>query len=127
MPTTDSHPFSGRFTRKCHFFRSARLQFVLLAGLFLLPQLLSAQWNGTLGAQSHDLGRQGLAFLPSEIWIHAGDSITWTMAVDEPHTVTFLTEGQVRPPFTVGCPGFSAGSAAFDGYQLYHDRASEQG
>ena len=88
---------------------------MLLAGLFLLPQLLSAQWNAALGAQSQDLGTQGLAFLPNEIWIHAGDSITWTMAVDEPHTVTFLTEGQVRPPFTVGCPGFSAGSATFDG------------
>jgi len=127
MTTTDSRPSSGRFTPKCHVFRNARLQFALLAGLFLLPQLLSAQWNATLGVQSQDLGRQGLAFLPNEIWIHAGDSITWTMAVDEPHTVTFLTEGQVRPPFTVGCPGFSAGSAAFDGYQLYHDRASEQG
>ena len=115
MTTTDSRPSSGRFTPKCHVFRNARLQFALLAGLFLLPQLLSAQWNATLGVQSQDLGMQGLAFLPNEIWIHAGDSITWTMAVDEPHTVTFLTEGQVRPPFTVGCPGFSAGSATFDG------------
>jgi plastocyanin len=61
------------------------------------------------------LGRQGLAFLPNEIWIHAGDSITWTVTADEPHTVTFLTDGQIRPSFTVGCPGFSAGSAIFDG------------
>src|SRR5215831_4617554 len=29
-----------------------------------------AQWNATIGAQSDDLGRQALAFLPNEIWIH---------------------------------------------------------
>ena len=27
------------------------------------------------------------------------------------HTVTFLTAGQIRPPFSVGCPGFSGASA----------------
>jgi hypothetical protein len=41
---------------------------------------------------------QALAFLPNEIWIHAGDSITWTFPVSEPHTVTFLTPG---PPAQV--------------------------
>jgi plastocyanin len=29
--------------------------------------------------------------------------------------VTFLTDGQVRPPFPVGCPGFSPSGATFDG------------
>ena len=84
-----------------------KLRLILVAGLLLLPQLLAAQWNATVGAESSDLGRQGLAFLPNEIWIHAGDSITWTVAVAEPHTVTFLTDGQLRPLFDVGCPGFS--------------------
>jgi plastocyanin len=88
---------------------------LFLAGLVLLPQLLLAQWTATIGAQSPDLGRQDLAFLPNEIWIHAGDSIMWTMAVDEIHTVSFLTAGQVRPPFAVGCPGFSTSPATFDG------------
>ena len=116
MTINDSHPSSGRFISKSHLVRiCGKMQFVFLAGLFLLPQLLSAQWNATVGAQSHDLGRQGLAFLPNEMWIHAGDSITWTMAVDEGHTLTFLTDGQVRPFFAAGCPGFSAGSATFDG------------
>lgn len=90
-----------------------------LAGIFLallmaLPAF-GAQWNASVGAQSKDKGRQALAFLPNEIWIHAGDSIAWTFNVDEIHTVTFLTEGQVRPPFPVGCPGFSAPGASFDG------------
>src|SRR5262249_3463814 len=116
MLTNDSQPAFTRYIRTLHLFQLfGKLRLAFVAGLVLLPQLLSAQWNATVGAQSTDLGRQGLAFLPNEIWIHAGDSITWTVSADEPHTVTFLTDGQIRPPFTVGCPGFSAGSAIFDG------------
>src|SRR5215469_13725558 len=93
----------------------SKLRLMLVAGLLLIPQLSAAQWNATVGAESNDLGRQGLAFLPNEIWVHAGDSITWTVTAAEPHTVTFLPDGQIRPPFNVGCPGFSTGSAIFDG------------
>jgi len=73
-----------------------------------------AQWQAMVGAQSEDKGRQVVAFLPNELWIHAGDTVNWTVAADEIHT-TFLTVGQVRPPFSVGCPGFSVGAASFDG------------
>jgi plastocyanin len=107
--------FAGNLSSDRLFNIFGKLRLMLVAGLLLLPQLLAAQWNATVGAESSDLGRQGLAFLPNEIWIHAGDSITWTVAVAEPHTVTFLTDGQIRPPFNVGCPGFSTGSAVFDG------------
>ena len=41
-----------------------------------------------MGAQTNDKGRQALAFLPNEICIHAGDSITWQFDADEIHTVT---------------------------------------
>jgi len=75
----------------------------------------AAQWNATVGAQSNDKGFQALAFLPNEIWIHAGDSITWKFDADEIHTVTFLKADQERPPFFVGCPGFSSNPATFDG------------
>ena len=95
------------------------------AGLALLTglaasQLVQAQWSwhATLGAQSKDRGRQALAFLPNELWIHAGDTVTWRSDVDEIHTVTFLRtdpSAQVRPPFPAGCPGFSASPATFDG------------
>jgi plastocyanin len=116
MATSYSHPFSKRSTRTSQLFGIlGKLHLLFLAVLVLCPQLLLAQWNATIGTQSADLGRQGLAFLPNEIWIHTGESITWTVAADEPHTVTFLTDGQIRPPFSVGCPGFSAGSAVFDG------------
>jgi len=81
------------------------------------PQALEAQqnWNAQVGAQTPSMGRQALAFLPNEIWIHSGDSVTWTFNSDEIHTVSFLVVGQIFPPFPVGCPGFSFGVATFDG------------
>ena len=116
MTRSDSYPFSERSARAFQVFGIlGKLHILFLAVLVLSPELLLAQWNATIGAQSDDLGRQALAFLPNEIWIHAGESITWTMAANEGHTVTFLTSGQIRPPFTVECPGFSAPSASFDG------------
>lgn len=86
---------------------------VLLASC--LPQSMLAQWKAAVGAQNKDLGRQALAFLPNEIWIHQGDSITWTFETGDIHTVTFLKAGQVRPPFQVGCPGVMVNNASFDG------------
>jgi plastocyanin len=78
----------------------------ICAPLLLMPALVQAQdWQVQVGAQSHDKGRQVIAFLPNELWIHTGDSVAFTVATDEPHTVTFLTPGQARPPFPVGCPG----------------------
>jgi plastocyanin len=87
----------------------------LFFALMGLTPAFAAQWHATVGAQSQDKGRQALAFLPNEIWIHVGDSISWTFNADDIHTVTFLTDGQVRPPFPVGCPGFSPSGATFDG------------
>jgi len=75
----------------------------------------AAQWNATVGAQSNDKGDQAFAFLPNEIWIHAGDRITWTFEPDEIHTVTFLRADQPRPFFADGCPGFSMDPATYDG------------
>lgn len=72
-------------------------------------------WHFRVGAQSANQARQALAFLPNEVWVHAGDSITWEMDTNEPHTVTFLKPSQVRPPFPVGCPGFSPSEVSFDG------------
>jgi plastocyanin len=87
----------------------------MFSALLALAPAFGADWHATVGAQSKDKGRQALAFLPNEIWIHAGDSISWTFNVDEIHTVTFLANGQTRLPFPVGCPGFSASGATFDG------------
>jgi plastocyanin len=92
---------------------------VQLWGLALLvlvaPGSASAQWQLGVGAENPDMGTQAMAFLPNEIWVHAGDNVTWTSNSDEPHTLTFLKPGQVRPFFLVGCPGNSASGSPYDG------------
>jgi plastocyanin len=93
----------------------ATFRWMLLFVVFVVPQVIEAQWQATVGAQSHDKGKQVLGFLPDEIWIHAGDSVTWKIETDETHTVTFLVFGQTRLPFTVGCPGITPDDSSFDG------------
>ena len=86
------------------------------ASALAVPTFVRAQeWRVQVGAQSQDKGSQVLAFLPNEFWIHAGDSIAFMIATDEPHTVTFLTPKQVRLPFTVGCPGTTPSGTTEDG------------
>lgn len=61
------------------------------------------------------MGKQAIAFLPNEMWIHVGDSINWTSGSDDIHTVSFFVAGQAYQDFTVGCPGYSAPGTSFDG------------
>jgi plastocyanin len=78
----------------------------LAVAVLVTPALAHADtWHLWVGAQTADKAHQALAFLPNEIWVHVGDSITWTFAADDAHTVTFLRPGQVRPPYQTGCPG----------------------
>lgn len=73
----------------------------------VLPAAAPAQqnWQASIGAETMDMGKQVSAFLPNEIWIHAGDSITWTWKSDIIHTLTFFTPGQIFPigGFGEGC------------------------
>jgi len=84
------------------------LRWILLFAVLIVPQVLRGAasasatpqtWHATVGAESSDKGRQALAFLPNEIWIHAGDSITWTFDAHEVHTVTFIPDTGPRPFF----------------------------
>jgi plastocyanin len=96
---------------------------ILIAMLASLAVSQTAQaqqtWQATLGAQSKDMGKQVVAFLPNEMWIHAGDSINWTSASGDIHTVTFLVAGQTYTNFNEGCPpptvGYSASGTSFNG------------
>jgi plastocyanin len=112
------------FTRSTWF--PALLYLGFLLAVLIIPQGVRAtpsptpdsspvEWYATVGAQSADMGRQALAFLPNEIWIHAGDSITWRWDADDAHTVTFLPATEPRPNF--GVPPFSTSPATFDGSQ----------
>jgi len=72
-------------------------------------------WYATVGAESDDLGSQGWAFLPNELWIHKGDSVTWTFASDEPHTVTFLLAATVRPTIANDAMFLAPSGSSFPG------------
>lgn len=80
------------------------------------------EWQVKAGAEKPDRGSQALAFLPNELWIHAGDTVRFSFKTHERHTATFLRPGQVRPPnfgpifgIGVGCPGTTADGTAFNG------------
>jgi len=87
---------------------------LVYAAIVLAPLAYADSWHLIVGAQDTDKGVQALAFLPNEIWIHAGDNITWTFPTPD-HSVTFLTQGQPRPTFQVGCPGTTPDGSPFDG------------
>jgi len=101
------------FTNLCRHHGLTKL--LLLLSLVLAPNAAQAQWHAIVGAQSHDKGHQALAFLPNEIWIHAGQNITWRWEADDIHTVSLLRADQPRPFFGDGCPGFSGNPATYDG------------
>lgn len=90
--------------------------FVVLASSGISRTVEAQQiWRATVGGQSQDMGKQAIAFLPNELWIHAGDSIAWTSGSNDIHTVSFFVAGQKVNPFPVGCPGFSPSGTSFDG------------
>ena len=94
-----------------------KLRFMAYVGI--IPMLMSGAhadtWHAAAGAQSSDKGKQALAFLSNELWIHAGDSVLWTFPTSEIHTITFLHANQPRPPFPVGCPGTSPSGSMVTG------------
>jgi plastocyanin len=105
-----------RFSTSIQF--STMLWCMLAPAVLIAPQavaVVAAQTQAKAGAQDAKKGKQVLAFLPNELWVHVDDSITWTFVTDEIHTVTFLKPGQVRPPRQVGCPGTTPDGSSFDG------------
>jgi plastocyanin len=96
------------------------LGLALVLAALIIPMAIQAEvtWNVNLGAQSTDGAKQAMGFLPNELWINQGDSITWTSNTDEVHTVSFLKQasggapaaGTTRPnPFVLGCTGGTQG------------------
>ncbi|HEY2907992.1 MAG TPA: plastocyanin/azurin family copper-binding protein [Vicinamibacterales bacterium] len=92
-----------------------RALLLVLLGLSQAHPALADQLQALAGAENHDMGHQVLAFLPNELWIHEGDSVTWSFPTAERHTVSFLTPGQVRQKFQVGCPGSVPSGATYIG------------
>jgi plastocyanin len=60
-------------------------------------------WTVLVGSQTSDMAVQGERFLPGDVTIDQGDSVTWEANSAEIHTVTFFNGGEVQPslaPFT---------------------------
>ena len=73
-------------------------------------------WTLNAGGASHDQAYQGLQFYPATLTIDAGDTVTWTFASQEPHTVTFLAAGQATPPPPSDPSALApAGTSTYDG------------
>jgi plastocyanin len=54
-------------------------------------------WTVLVGSQTPDMAVQGQRFLPGDITIDAGDSVTWQANSAEIHTVTFVDGGTPQP------------------------------
>ena len=76
--------------------RIVKPMFLTIIAAVAVLSASAADWRVTVGAEGPDRGSQALAFLPNEMWIHAGDSIHWSFPTHERHTVTFL-----KPALTV--------------------------
>jgi len=101
--------FHGGPTRRLMI--SGATAITMVVALLATPPLIGAAaadtptprtWIVQAGEESPDHAIQGMAFLPSDIYIDQGDSITWTANSAEPHTVTFLADqtATTPPPFT---------------------------
>ena len=89
---------------------------MLLVLVLVLPQAVRAEiWHAIVGDQSGMTDRLGLAFLPNELWIHAGDSVTWAFNSIEPHTVSFLPAGMIRPLSVHDSDVITPNGSSFDG------------
>ena len=95
----------------------------LLISILLPASALADNWQLQVGAQNGDRSHQAIAFLPNEIWIHSGDSITWAFPANDIHTVTFLTPLQVRPNRFTGCAGGAPPDGRTPDFSVYDGTA----
>jgi len=82
-------------------------------------------WTVQVGSESSDQAIQGMAFLPENIYVNAGDKVTWRANSAEIHTVTFLAEGQSlesTQPFDPAVPENvnQVGGKEYDGHSYYN-------
>lgn len=61
-------------------------------------------WTVLVGSQSADGSISGARFLPGEVWIDQGDTVTWKANSVEAHTVTFIPDNATPPRFNPGDP-----------------------
>jgi plastocyanin len=88
-----------------------------------MPAQDATTWRVGVGGESADHALQVQAFLPTQITVNEGDTITWTMNPEFVHTVTFLS-GQAAPPVVAAegdvvvqpaATAFPSGGPSYDG------------
>lgn len=113
--------------------RSNKLALIVAFAVALLASLAAAgpasaderghrTWQVQVGSESSDQEIQGMAFLPSEIYINEQDTITWQANAAEIHTVTFLAAGQSLHEFNPFDPTQTGpfGGDEYDGKSYYN-------
>jgi len=78
-------------------------------------------WQATAGVSTNDQAVQANAFLPSDLTVDVGDTVTWTIASGEFHTVTFLSGAEAPPLIVLGQngPEFNPAAVAPSGGPAY--------
>ena len=66
-----------------------------------------------------------MAFLPSNVYVDAGDTVSWLANSAEPHTVTFLPPGAELMPFNPADQSqiFAVGGASYNGVSYYNSHS----
>ncbi len=75
-------------------------------------------WQVLVGNQSRNQAIQGMRFLPGQIWINEGDTVTWQANAAEIHTVTFFKGGDRQQTIAPFDPADPAQTMRTDG-QVY--------
>lgn len=79
-------------------------------------------WMVMAGVESPDMAVMGMGFYPKNIFVNAGDTVTWTVQSSEFHTITFLKAGDSEPAFDPTDPTQATpqGGSTYDGHSYYN-------
>lgn len=79
-------------------------------------------WMVDVGVETPDMAVMGMGFYPKDIFVNAGDTVTWTVNSMEFHTVTFLKAGDSEPAFNPNDPlqATPQGGNTYDGHSYYN-------
>ncbi len=79
-------------------------------------------WTVLAGNESWNQAIQSVAFLPKDIYVDAGETVSWLANSAEPHTVTFPPPGQPLMAFNPADPTqlFPVGGSSYVGTSYYN-------
>ena len=96
----------------------------LILPLGLMSPAIAASgttWTVLSGSESADMAIQGMAFLPKDVYIDAGDTVKWVANSAEIHTVTFLEAGHALQPYNPATDDTKSGpGSSYDGHSYYN-------